>query len=347
MSDKFMDNGIDTAVVGATGAVGEVMLQILASRNFPVGELFPLASQRSMGKTVEFKDKNYPVINLETFDFSKCKLALFSAGGEISKQYVPKALEQGCFVVDNTSMFRNDDAIPLIVSEVNPDALGDNKLIANPNCSTMGMLVAVKPLYDKFGVKRIDVSTYQAVAGAGKKAISRLSEQTMDMIHMREIKAEDYDPFPCQIAFNLIPQIGDFTDNGYTTEEMKMVNETHKILEDSSIGVNVTCVRASVFYGHSMTVRMEFANSDWSVDEAREVLSVAPGLTVIDEQKDGGYPTPMNEGGGKDDVYVGRLRRDISDPRALNLWLVSDSLRKGAALNSVQIAELALEQNKL
>lgn len=343
MSDKL----IDTAVVGATGAVGEVMLQILASRDFPVGEIFPLASPRSMGKTVEFKDRSCPVINLETFDFSSCRLALFSAGGEVSKQYVPKALEQGCFVVDNTSMFRNDADIPLVVSEVNPQAIGDSKLISNPNCSTMGMLVAVKPLHDKFRVKHIDVSTYQAVAGAGKKAISRLSEQTMDMIHMREIKAEDYDPFPCQIAFNLIPQIGDFTDNGYTTEEMKMINETHKILDDNSIGVNVTCVRAPVFYGHSMTVNLEFANSDWSIDEVREVLSAAPGLSVIDEQKDGGYPTPMNEGGGKDDVYVGRLRRDISHPQSLNLWLVSDSLRKGAALNSIQIAELALQQNKL
>ncbi|MCH9665356.1 MAG: aspartate-semialdehyde dehydrogenase, partial [Gammaproteobacteria bacterium] len=232
-------------------------------------------------------------------------------------------------------------------SEVNPQAIGDSKIIANPNCSTMGMLVAVKPLYDNFGVKRIDVSTYQAVAGAGKKAISCLSKQTMDMIHMREIKEEDYAPFPCQIAFNLIPQIGDFTDNGYTTEEMKMVNETCKILADDAIGVNATCVRAPVFYGHSMTVRLELATSDWTIEQVRNALDAAPGLTVLDEHCDNGYPTPMSEGGGKDDVYVGRLRRDVSDKKSVNFWLVSDSLRKGAALNSVQIAELALEQDKV
>lgn len=338
---------VSVAIVGATGAVGDTMINILEERNFPVNELFPLASARSMGKTVEFNSKQYPIIDLASFDFSRCQLALFSAGSVISEKYVPLALQKGCFVVDNTSLFRNQLEIPLVVSEVNPDAMDITKhdLIANPNCSTMGMLVAVKPLHDSFGVKRMHVSTYQAVSGAGKRAIGCLSKQTMAMIRMDEIKQEDYPPFPCQIAFNLIPQIGDFTDNGYTTEEMKMVNESHKILDDKSIGVNVTCVRAPVFYGHSMTINLEFSNR-WSVDAVRDALTKAPGVTLKDDTTNGSYPTPIEDGGGKDDVFVGRVRTDISNPKCVTFWLVVDNLRKGAALNSIQIAELALERGR-
>ena len=346
-----MSEKINTAVIGATGAVGQTTIKILQERKFPVGELYPLASSRSMGKTVEFNSKQCPIVDLETFDFSNCDLALFSAGGSVSKEYVPRALNAGCLVVDNTSFFRNDKDIPLIVAEVNPNDLdmiksGGKKLVANPNCSTMGLLVAVNSLHDKFGVKRINVSTYQAVSGAGKKAISSLSKQTMSMMRMDEIKEEDYPPFPCQIAFNLIPHIGDFEKNGYTSEEMKMLNETRKILHDKSIEVNATCVRAPVFYGHSMTVNLEFG-AKWSLKEAHSILAQTPGLTVKDTAADNGYPTPIGEGGGEDDVFIGRLRADISNPSCLNFWLVSDNLRKGAALNSVQIAELAMARGML
>lgn len=338
---------IDVAIVGATGVVGEAMLKILAERNFPCGKIFPLASIRSMGKTVDFKERQISVMNLEEFDFSSCHLALFSAGGTISEKYVPIALKNGCFVIDNTSFFRRDHKIPLIVPEVNPHAMNteSGRLIANPNCSTLGLMVAMKPLHNEFGIKRINVSTYQAVSGAGKSAVDCLSQQTMQMMRMQKIESKDYPPFPKQIAFNTIPHIGDFTPNGYTYEEMKMVWETHKILEDSNIKINVTCVRVAVFYGHSMTVNVEF-NKEINESKVRAVLEEFPGLQVMDESKDNSYPTPLEEG-GKDPVYIGRIRKDISHSNALSMWIVADNIRKGAALNSVQLAELAMHKGLL
>ncbi len=338
---------VDVAIVGATGAVGEIMLKILEQRDFPAGEIFPLASIRSVGRTVEYKNKPISIINLEEFDFSRCQLALFSAGSAISEKYVPIALEKGCFVIDNTSLFRRDENVPLIVSEVNPHCLNKDsgRLIANPNCSTMGMLVAIKPLHQHFGIKRINVATYQAVSGAGKKAINCLSQQTMSMMRNERISPDDYPPFTKQIAFNAIPHIGDFAENGYTIEEMKMVWETHKILEDEDIMVNVTCVRVPVFYGHSLVVNLEF-NKELDEHKARDILANSPSISVMDKREDGGYPTPLNEG-GKDDVFVGRIRKDISHPNALTMWIVADNLRKGAALNSVQLAELAIEKQCL
>ena len=337
MSKKF-----NVAVVGATGAVGETMLSILEQRNFPVGEVYALASSRSVGKRVPFKGKQLIVEDLDTFDFSKTRIGLFSPGASVSAIYAPKAAEAGCVVVDNTSQFRYDKDIPLVVTEVNPHAVADYKnrgIIANPNCSTIQMLVALKPIYDAVGIERINVCTYQAVSGTGKEAIEELAKQTADLLNSKEIKCEIY---PKQIAFNVIPHIDSFQENGYTKEEMKMVWETRKIFEDESILVNPTAVRVPVFYGHSEAVHVE-TKDKIDVTTATKLLKDAPGVTVIDEHKDGGYPTAVTDAAGEDPVYVGRIREDISHPRGLNLWVVSDNVRKGAALNSVQIAEILVK----
>jgi len=347
-----MSQTIDVAVVGATGAVGEAMLEILEERNFPVGEIFPLASARSAGKTVRAFGKSHRVQDLAEFDFAKAQLGLFSPGGSVSAQYAPIAAEAGCWVIDNTSHFRRDPAIPLIVPEVNAHALEgyDGRIIANPNCSTIQMLVALKPLQDAVGIKRINVATYQAVSGAGAKGVQELAGQTAALLN-----GKDYAPseFATQIAFNAIPQIGDFAENGYSTEEMKMVWETQKIFEDDNILVNPTCVRVPVFYGHSEAVHLEL-ESPLSVAGARELLGRANGVTLLDEtasdsseQPQTGYPTPVKEAAGTDSVFVGRLRADLSHPNGLNLWVVSDNVRKGAALNSVQIAELLIATGAL
>lgn len=328
----------DVAVVGATGAVGEAMIAILEQRNFPVGNLYPLASSRSAGKTVMFHGKSIKVTDLAEFDFSKAQIGLFSAGGSISAEFAPIAAAAGCVVIDNTSHFRQDEDIPLVVPEVNSEALAGysrRNIIANPNCSTIQMVVALKPIYDAVGIERINVATYQAVSGTGKEAIEELAGQTARLLNGQEALCEVY---PRQIAFNAIPHIDVFQDNGYTREEMKMVWETRKIFGDSSIQVNPTCVRIPVFFGHSEAVHIETVDKI-SADEARALLVAAPGVTVIDEHKDGGYPTPVVEAAGQDPVYVGRIREDISHPRGLDMWIVSDNLRKGAALNSVQIAE--------
>lgn len=328
----------DVAVVGATGAVGEAMIAILEQREFPVGNLYPLASSRSAGKSVMFKGKSIKVTDLAEFDFGKAHIGLFSAGGSISEEFAPKAAAAGCVVIDNTSHFRQDEDIPLVVPEVNPEALADygrRNIIANPNCSTIQMLVALKPIYDAVGIERINVATYQAVSGSGKEAIEELAGQTARLLNGQEIECEVY---PRQIAFNAIPQIDVFQDNGYTREEMKMVWETRKIFGDHSIQVNPTCVRIPVFYGHSEAVHIETVDKI-SAQEARALLEQAPGITVVDERVDGGYPTPVVEAAGKDPVFVGRIREDISHPKGLDMWIVSDNLRKGAALNSVQIAE--------
>ncbi len=332
---------IDVAVVGATGAVGESMLQVLEKRDFPVGEIYPLASARSAGRQVRFKGRDVTVGDLATFDFSRVRIALFSAGAAVSKEYAPRAVSVGCVVVDNTSQFRYDEKVPLVVPEVNPEAIADYQgvgIIANPNCSTIQMVVALKPLHDRFCVKRINVATYQAVSGTGKAAVTELLEQSRILLDGGRVEPRVY---PVQIAFNALPQIDRFMDNGYTREEMKMVWETRKILCDEEIQVNPTTVRVPVVCGHSEAVHAEFAESV-SAREARALLSDAPGVTVIDEHRDGGYPTAAIDAQGCDDVFVGRIREDISHPRGLDLWIVGDNLRKGAATNSVQIAEVLL-----
>jgi aspartate-semialdehyde dehydrogenase len=330
----------NVAVVGATGAVGETLISILEERNFPVNELFPLASERSAGKKIQFQGKTVTIQNLAEFDFSKADIGLFSAGGSISEEYAEKAGKAGCIVIDNTSHFRREPDIPLVVPEVNPEAIanyGNRNIIANPNCSTIQMLVALKPIHDKAKIKRINVATYQAVSGTGKEAIEELASQTAALLNGRDVECEVY---PKQIAFNALPHIDVFLENGYTKEEMKMVWETKKIM-DESIEVNPTCVRIPVFFGHSEAVHLE-TEQPISVEEARELLSKAPGVVVIDERKDGGYPTAVTDSAGKDDVAVGRIRQDITHPNGLDLWIVGDNVRKGAALNSIQIAEVLI-----
>ncbi len=331
---------VNVAIAGATGAVGEALLEILAEREFPVGELALLASERSAGKRLQFGDGYVAVQRLDEFDFSNTQIGLFSAGGSLSEVYAPKAAAQGCVVVDNTSCFRYEDDVPLIVPEVNAHRLGDYRdrnIIANPNCSTIQMVVALKPIHDAVGIERINVCTYQAVSGAGAGGIRELAGQTANLLNARPIEP---DVMPVQIAFNAIPQIDKFQDNGYTREEMKMVWETRKILEDDTIQVNPTCVRIPVFYGHSEAVHIE-TREPLTAGDARALLSAAPGVTLFD---DNGYPTAVGEAAGTDDVFVGRVREDISHPRGLNLWVVSDNVRKGAALNSVQIAEQLVQQ---
>ncbi len=326
------------AVVGATGAVGETMLSILAERNFPVAELIPLASERSAGGDITFAGREIQVRDLATFDPAGVDIALFSAGGSVSKEYAPKFAAAGAVVIDNSSAFRYDDDVPLVVSEVNPEAAKNRPrgIIANPNCSTMQMLVALAPLHREYGIARINVATYQSVSGAGRSAMEELGRQTGALLNF-----QDADPqrFPVQIAFNLIPHIDDFLDNGFTKEEMKLVWETRKILGDDSIQVNPTAVRVPVFYGHSEAVAIE-TRDKVTAEAARELLERSPGVEVVDERKAGGYPTPVTHASGNDPVYVGRIREDISHPRGLNLWIVSDNIRKGAALNAVQLAEL-------
>ena len=337
-----MTKAINVAVVGATGAVGEAMLEMLEQRDFPVDQLFALASERSAGETLQFAGKSIMVENLAEFDFSQAHIALFSAGGSVSAEFAPVAAAAGCVVIDNTSYFRNEPDIPLVVPEVNPEAIADYKakgIIANPNCSTIQMLVALKPIHDAVGIERINVSTYQAVSGTGKEAIKELATQTAKLLNAQSPEPEVY---PKQIAFNVIPQIDDFEENGYTREEMKMVWETKKILSDSSVEVNATCVRVPVFFGHSEAIHIETREKLSAVD-AMALLSSAPGVELVDERIAGGYATPVGDASGQDAVYVSRVREDISHPKGLNLWTVSDNVRKGAALNSVQIAEILLK----
>jgi aspartate-semialdehyde dehydrogenase len=318
------------------------MLSILAERNFPVDNVYPLASARSAGKKVEFGDKLLTVEDADEFDWSRAHIGLFSAGASISEVMAPKAAAAGCVVVDNTSQYRYDDDIPLVVPEVNPHAIANYKtrgIIANPNCSTIQMLVALKPIYDAVGITRINVATYQAVSGTGKEAIEELATQTARLLNGKPIECEVY---PKQIAFNVLPHIDVFLENGYTKEEMKMVWETRKIFEDETIMVNPTAVRVPVFYGHSEAVHIE-TRKKISAEKATELLSSAPGVTVLDERNDGGYPTAATEGANHDATYVGRIREDISHEQGLDMWVVSDNVRKGAALNSVQIAEILIK----
>jgi aspartate-semialdehyde dehydrogenase len=333
-----MSRQYKVAVVGATGAVGEVMLSVLEERKFPVGEVVALASERSAGGKVRFGNRELVVQDLATFDPVGVDIALFSAGGDISKEYAPRFAAAGAVVIDNSSAFRMDPDVPLVVSEVNPEAAKQRSrgIIANPNCSTMQLLVALAPIHRKAGIERINVATYQSVSGTGRKALEELGRQTAGLLNFQSIDPEVY---PVQIAFNVIPHGGDFTDNGYTSEEMKLVHETRKILGDDAIRVNATVVRVPVFYGHSEAVNIE-TRDKLTAAEARELLQAAPGVEVVDEHVDGGYPTPVTHASGTDAVYVGRIRDDLSHERGLNLWVVSDNIRKGAALNAVQIAEL-------
>jgi aspartate-semialdehyde dehydrogenase len=334
-----MTDRLDVAVVGATGAVGEVMLEILAERKFPVGKIYALASERSVGMKVAFGNRELTVEDLAGFDFSKAQIGLFSAGGSISAEYAPKAAEAGCVVVDNTSHFRYDDDIPLVVPEVNPEAIDGYQsrgIIANPNCSTIQMVVALKPIYDAVGIERINVATYQAVSGAGRSAIEELVRQATLLLNGRPLEIEAPTK---QIAFNALPHIDTFQENRYTKEEMKMVWETRKIFGDPDILVNPTAVRIPVFYGHSEAVNIE-TRDKISAAEVCELLRSAPGVELLDGVETGAYPTAVTEASGRDPVFVGRVREDISHPRGINLWVVADNIRKGAALNSVQIAEI-------
>ncbi len=333
-----MTRTYDVAVVGATGAVGETLLALLTERRFPIGRVYALASQRSAGRRVALGDQALEVQDVAQFDFRQVALALFSAGAEVSRQHAPRAAEAGCVVIDNTSQFRYDDTIPLVVPEVNPRALEgfrERNIIANPNCSTIQMVVALTPLHAAVGIERINVATYQAVSGTGRDAMEELRDQTQAVLDGQPTTGGVY---PKAIAFNALPHIDTFLDNGYTKEEMKMVWETRKILEDPALQVNATAVRIPVFYGHSEAIHLE-TRERLSASDARALLENAPGVTVIDRQEPGGYPTAATDGAGHDAVFVGRIREDLSHARGLDLWVVSDNVRKGAALNTLQIAE--------
>lgn len=334
---------LKVAVVGATGAVGNLMVKVLEERSFPVGELRLLASARSLGKTMSFRGREIPVQELKEDSFEGIQVALFSAGGSISKTFAPLAAAAGAVVIDNSSAFRMDPKVPLVVPEVNPEAaLTHSGIIANPNCSTIQMVVALKPIYDSAGISRIVVTTFQAVSGTGKRAIEELRNQVSDISAGREPKREIY---PYQIAFNCIPQIGAFLENGFTEEEMKMVNETRKIFEDPEIRVCATTVRIPVVYGHSESINIETVRPI-SVEEVRKLLKAAPGVKVVDEPAVSGYPVPLQVA-GNDDTFVGRIRKDPSVENGLAMWVVADNIRKGAASNAVQIAETLLNSGRL
>jgi aspartate-semialdehyde dehydrogenase len=329
------------AIVGATGAVGEALLAILSERDFPISQLVPLASERSAGGKVDFAGSKITVLDLANYDFDGVDIAFFSAGGSVSREHAPRAAAAGAVVIDNTSEFRYQDDIPLVISEVNPHAIAqyENRgIIANPNCSTMQMLVALAPIHRAVGIERINVATYQSVSGGGSSGVKELAKQTAALLNFQKAEIKK---FPKQIAFNVIPHIDDFQPNGYTKEEMKMVWETRKILEDESILVNPTAVRVPVFFGHAEAVHLE-TRDKIDVEQVRELLESAPGVVLQDERKPGGYPTPQ-DAAGKDPVFVGRIREDISHPRGLDMWIVADNIRKGAALNAVQIAELLVQ----
>lgn len=337
MAQKF-----DVCVLGATGLVGKTIIEILEQRDFPINKLYPLASARSAGQFVDFNGESIEVLDADNFDFSQTQIGFFSAGGAISAKFAPIAGEAGCIVIDNTSEFRYEDDIPLIVPEVNPEALGEYRnrnIIANPNCSTIQMLVALKPIYDAVGISRINVCTYQSVSGGGKESMDELAKQTADLLSGKPVESKN---FPRQIAFNVIPQIDVFLENGYTKEEMKMVWETKKIFGDDNILVNPTAVRVPVFFGHGEALHIE-TNSPISADEVKDLLASAEGVVVCRNDED--FPTQIGEASGKDATFVGRIREDISHNCGINMWIVADNTRKGAATNSIQIAELLIKNH--
>lgn len=334
--------GFRVAMVGATGQVGETLIKILQERNFPVSELIPLASESSAGNKVNFQGKTLTVENLDNFDFEGVDIAFFSAGGAVSKHYVPIAANSGAVVIDNSSVFRNEIDVPLVIPEVNPDALEafrERNIIANPNCSTIQMLVALKPIYDAVGIRRIEVATYQSVSGMGNEAIKALAAQTARLMNGLEI--ED-DVFQRQMAFNVIPQIDTLQENGYTREEMKMVWETQKIFSDTNIEINPTCVRVPVFFAHSEAICIQ--TDDYiTAEEVRNLLKNAPAIELVDQSEPFDFATAATHAVGKDLTYVSRVREDLYNNNGINLWVVSDNIRKGAALNAVQIAELLVK----
>lgn len=336
-----MDKRYNIAIVGATGAVGEALLTLLAERDFPVGELVALASARSAGEELRYGARHLKVRDVAACDFAGIDIAFFTAGAAVSAAHAPRAAAAGAVVIDNTSQFRYDADVPLVVAEVNPEALvaRPRGIVANPNCSTMQLVVALAPIHRAVGITRINVATYQSVSGAGRAGMDELGRQTLAMMNFQ---SPDTKRFPVQIAFNLIPHIDEFQPNGYTKEEMKLVWETRKILGDDSIQVNPTAVRVPVFYGHSEAVHLE-TREKIDAATARSLLEQAPGVEVVDERAPGGYPTPVSHAAGTDPVYVGRIREDISHPRGLSLWIVADNIRKGAALNAVQLAELLVK----
>ncbi|WP_248926317.1 aspartate-semialdehyde dehydrogenase [Paenibacillus hamazuiensis] len=344
MSNQKLFN---VAVVGATGAVGEQIIRLLDERNFPIDQLKLLSSERSAGTAIRFKDREITVEAAKPESFEGVEIALFSAGGDVSRVLVPEAVKRGAVCIDNTSAFRMDPETPLVVPEVNIDKINEHKgVIANPNCSTIQMVAALKPLYDRYGISRVIVSTYQAVSGAGARAIDEMLRQSREILAGNDVEPQILPvsslPVKHQIAFNAIPQIDKFVDNGFTYEEMKMINETKKILGDESLEVTATCVRIPVVYGHSESVYVEL-KSDFEMEEVRKLIADAPGIVLQDDPSGQEYPMATNAA-GKLDTYVGRLRRDLSNPRALNMWIVSDNLLKGAAWNAVQIAEyIAIE----
>jgi len=332
------------AVVGASGVVGETLIRVLEERGFAVAELFALASERSIGKKVRFHGADVPIDDLAGFDFRRAEIGFFCAGAAVSREHVPRASAAGCIIIDNTSQFRLEADVPLIVPEVNAALIGqyaNRGIIANPNCSTIQLVVALKPLHDVAGIERINVATYQAVSGAGRRAVEELAVQSAALLGGQgPVTAQ---VIPKQIGFNCVPQIDVFLENGYTREEMKMVWETRKILADPAIRVNATAVRVPVFFGHSQAVHLE-TRAKITAEQARALLFKAPGVKVMDERRPGGYPTAATEAANRDTVYVGRIREDISIDRGLNLWLVADNVRKGAATNSVQIAEILVRK---
>ncbi len=329
----------NVAVAGATGVVGNALIEILEERNFPVDNLLLLASERSDGKLMKFHGESIAVRILTHDSFKGVDIALFSAGAAISKKFAPSAVKAGAVVVDNTSAFRMQDDVPLVVPEVNPEKIKEHHgIIANPNCSTIQMVVALKPIYDKVGIKRIVVSTYQAVSGSGKKAIEELSIQTQDVLNSKPVVCSVY---PYQIAFNCLPHIDVFLENGYTKEEVKMINETKKIMGDEDIAITATTVRVPVFSGHSESVNIE-TEDKISGEGVKKLLSNAPGIIMLDDPDESEYPVAI-QAAGKDEVFVGRIREDNSIEKGINLWVVSDNIRKGAALNAVQIAEYLID----
>ena len=334
-----MSSSYNVAVLGATGLVGQHIIELLEERDFPVENLYPLASSRSAGGTITFKGNDVKVIDADDFDWSSAHLGFFSAGGSVSEKFAPIAADAGCVVIDNTSHYRYEPDIPLVIPEVNAYALADfrnRNIIANPNCSTIQMLVALKPIQDAVGIERINVCTYQSVSGAGKEAMEELAMQSANLLAGKEAKPN---AFNRQIAFNVIPQIDVFMDNDYTKEEMKMVWETKKIMGDDSIAVNPTAVRVPVFYGHGESLHIE-TRQPLDAEAAKALLREAPGVVLIDERED--FPTQVGNASGNDDVFVGRVRDDISHPMGLNMWIVADNVRKGAATNSIQIAEVLI-----
>ena len=336
-----MSTSLTVAVAGATGAVGREMLSTLEAREFPAANVIALASSRSAGTTVPFRGGELTVREMTEDSFKGVDIALFSAGGSTSEKFAPHAVKSGCVVVDNSSAWRMDERCPLVVPEVNAHALAKHKgIIANPNCSTIQMVVALMPLHKAAPIKRVVVSTYQAVSGTGQKAIAELETQVRQMFNMTEPEVKVY---PHRIAFNCLPQIDVFLDNGYTKEEMKMVLETVKIMEDPNVKVTATTIRVPVFYGHSESLNIEF-EKPLSAKEARAVLSVAPGVVVLDNPAEKIYPMPITAA-GEDEVFVGRIREDETQPNTLNMWVVADNIRKGAALNTVQIAETLIKNN--